>query len=348
MTYTNLILVLATAGCMMACTEKKPLEDKWVNDETIAVKTFSLQPTEGRLTLTRTGLLGTTHEANYAFKMGGVIDRVYVREGAFFKKGTLLAALKTDELDAAFDQATLGLEKAKRDLQRAENLYRDSVATLEQLQNATTAYAIAEKQWEAIGFNKHYAFIYAKEDGFVTKKLANESEIIAGGMPVLAIHPNNSEDWVLRVGLADKDWALVETGNAAQVVLDAFPDKIFTGKVTRKSLAAERGSGSLQVEIKVDIGRLTPAIGMFGTAHIRTNVVQQYRAIPYEAVIEADGKNAFVFVPLPDGKVKRQAIEIAGFDNDFVQVKSGLEDVPSVVLTNTAFLNATSTITIIQ
>ncbi len=32
MTYTNLILVLATAGCLMACTEKKPLEDKWVND----------------------------------------------------------------------------------------------------------------------------------------------------------------------------------------------------------------------------------------------------------------------------------------------------------------------------
>jgi hypothetical protein len=93
---------------------------------------------------------------------------------------------------------------------------------------------------------------------------------------------------------------------------------------------------------------ISPALGMFGIAKIKTNKTQKYQSIPYDALIEADGKIAYVFVPLPNGKVKKQAIEIADFDNDKVNVKSGLENVTEVVLTNSAFLNSNSIITIIK
>ena len=62
----------------------------------------------------------------------------------------------------------------------------------------------------AVKFNKEYAFIYATSDGFVTKKIANEGEIIAGGMPVFAINENIKNSWVLRVGLSDKDSAVLD------------------------------------------------------------------------------------------------------------------------------------------
>lgn len=348
MIHKSTVLIALLTLTVLACNDEKSVESKLFDSETIAVKTYNLQQSEGSINISATGMLTTENEAKYAFKIGGVIDHIYVNEGEFFKKGKLLARLKIDEIDAGFVQAKLGLEKAERDLSRISNLYKDSVATLEQLQNTKTAYEIAQKQLEAVKFNKEYAFIYATSDGFVTKKIANEGEIISGGMPVLAINEKINDSWVLKVGLSDRDWALVETGNSASIVLDAYPEKRLTGTIFRKSMAADLGSGSFQVEIKVNCEGVSPALGMFGKATINTNKIQKYQSIPYDALIEADGNRAFVFVPLLDGKVKKQAIVIADFDNDKVNVKSGLEGINEVVLTNSAFLNSNSIITIIK
>lgn len=344
----NPIYALLLPLGLLSCGEKQATTQPLQQQETISVKTFELTPAEALLTLSSTGMLTTEREARYAFKIGGVIERILVAEGQSFKRGDLLAKLKIDEIEAGYFQAKLGLEKAERDLKRVKQLHKDSVATLEQLQNTQTAYDMAARQLESVAFNKEYAYIYANSDGFVARKLANEGEIIGGGMPVLAINEKASAAWLLKVGLADRDWALVQPGDAAEVVLDAFPGRKLSAKVYRKSLAAEMGSGSFVVDIQVNCDELKPAIGMFGTAEIQTTVKRSYQQLPYDALIEADGQHAFVFVPLPNGKVRRQAIEIASFDNSGVQVKSGLEQVSAVVLTNSAFLNENSTINIVK
>jgi hypothetical protein len=122
-------------------------------------------------------------------------------------------------------------------------------------------------------------------------------------MPILAINEKSYYNWLLKVGLSDKDWAMVEKGNSAKVLIDAFPEKIFNGKVLRKSLAADMGTGSFEVEINVNCEGINPAVGMFGSTSIVTNSKYKYISIPYEALIEADGKNAFVFIPGSEGKV---------------------------------------------
>ncbi|WP_194972605.1 efflux RND transporter periplasmic adaptor subunit [Aquiflexum lacus] len=344
----KLILILIFSLNLLGCKKEENSENEFNVSETIAVSTFKVVQSESRVKIKSTGMLTTENEAKYGFKIGGVIDRILVNEGEYFKKGKLLATLKTEEIDAGFEQAKLGLEKAERDLRRLSNLYKDSVATLEQFQNTKTAFEISQKQLESVAFDKKYAFIYATSDGFVTKKIANEGEIVGSGVPVLAINENKNNEWILKVGLSDKDWAMVETGNSAQIFFDSFPDEIFDGVVSRKSLAADIGTGSFQVEVKINSKNTIPAIGMFGKAVIETNAIQKYNLIPYDALIEADGKSAFVFVPLPGGKVKRQAIEISNFDNYGVQVKSGLIGIDEIVLTNSPFLNESSKITIIK
>lgn len=350
MKYLKSFFIISLVFSLVACRNgDKTVVNELEKPETIAVTTYQLQQSEAKVTINSTGMLTTENEAMYAFIIGGVIDRIYVNEGGYFKKGELLASLIITEIEAGYLQARLGLEKAERDLQRVTNLYQDSISTLEQLQNTRTAFEIAKRQVEALAFNKEYAYIYAANDGFVTKKLANEGEVIAGGNPVLAINENSGENvWILKVGLSDRDWAMVESGNPAEIFLDAFPEKIFNGSIFRKSLAAETGTGTFQVDVQVNLQGVSPAIGMFGKAVISTNVTQKFQSIPYGALIEADGRNAFVFVPLPGGRIKRQPIEIASFDNSWVHVKSGLEDVTEIVISNSAFLNENSIITIIQ
>lgn len=347
--FNHLAFIMAIV-IIISCGKKKHTESgNGFSAETIAVKTAPVKSNDAPAVITATGLITTANEARYAFKIGGVVEKIYVSEGQFFKRGQLLATLKLTEIDAQLSQASLAHQKAKRDYTRANNLYKDSVATLEQLQNAQTGVDIAGKTVDAIAFNKKFAYIYAEADGFVTKKISNEGEVVAPGYPVFAINESSgNSDWTLKLGLTDKEWAAIEIGKTASVTIDAFPGKTFSATVFRKSQAADPNSGSFQIELKLSMNGTRPAIGMFAKATIQTDAQKKLPTIPYDALIEADGNTAFVFVPDGATKVKRIPVSIAGFDNGEVYIKSGLENISEIIVSNSAFLNEKSTVNIIK
>jgi RND family efflux transporter MFP subunit len=345
----NLLKLTAVLPLIISCG--KSMEEKSLNQlasEVIPVKVVSIQNANTKKTIEATGLINTENEANYAFKIGGVIDKILVNEGEAFKKGQLLATLKISEIEAQYLQAEMNYEKAKRDYTRTNNLFKDSVATLEQLQNAKTNLDFSLKTLDAVAFNKKYARIYANADGFVTKKNANVGEIITAGSPVLAINElNANKNWLLKISVTDKDWTSITLNQKAEIKVDAFTDKTFHGFVSKKALASDQSNGSFQIEIKIIDANEKFAVGMFAKTKIEIPITTEYPTIPFEALIEADGNKAMVFVPIND-KVKRIPITIESFNDQYVVVKSGLENYKSIVTSNSAFLNENSSIKIIK
>lgn len=341
-------IVLVGIIALSACGNNKEKKQNELLVETISVKTAQVQTKTSRTVISTTGLITTQNEAKYAFKIGGVIDKIYVKEGQFFKKGELMARLKLTEIDASLSEAKLGFEKAQRDYLRVKNLYKDSVATLEQLQNTKTGLDIAQKQLDAVTFNQKYACIYAANAGFVTQKLANEGEVIAAGSPVFIINENTNAGWILKAGLTDQQWASVDIGDKAIVNIDAYPNQTFRAKVSKKLLSVDPYSGSFPIELTIEIGNAKPAVGMYATAMIETKKQSNLFIIPYDALIEADGNQAFVFVPFNNTQVKKIPVVIESFDNTVVKIASGLENVKEVIISNSAFLNENSAINIVK
>ena len=344
------LFLMAVIITQVSCGAKKQAEKKDVlSVETIAVKTAPVVWNNAASIITATGQVTTATETRYAFKIGGVVNHVYVNEGASFKRGQLLANLQLTEIDAQLSQATLAYEKAKRDFTRTSNLYKDSVATLEQWQNAQTGVAISSNAVDAVAFNKKYANIYAEADGFVTSKLVNDKEVVAAGAPVLLVNETSgTNNWILQVGVTDKEWAAIKIGQAANVTIDAFPGNSFNAVVFRKAQTAAANGGAFRVELTLDVNGRRPAIGMFGSGSIRTAAENNLPSIPYEALIEADGTSGFVFVPDGGTKVKRLPVKVQRFDNQRVYIQAGLENNPEVIVSNSAFLNEQSTIRIIK
>jgi len=164
----------------------------------------------------------------------------------------------------------------------------------------------------------------------------------------LAINETSKNDnYLLKVGLTDKEWASVKIGQKAIVTLDGFPDEKFGATIFRKSQVADVALGSFQIELKLNMKDQKPAVGMFGKAEIQTDKAEDCMVIPYNSLIEADGNKAFVFV-VENNKVKRQPITINKFDNDKVFVKDGLQKTDQIVTSNSAYLNEQSTIKIIK
>src|SRR5687767_14837436 len=84
------------------------------------------------------GLLANKNEFRLAFKVGGIVKRISVREGERVRRGQRLAELEQAEVAAQVEQARQAHEKAVRDVERGERLYEDKVISLEQLQDLRT------------------------------------------------------------------------------------------------------------------------------------------------------------------------------------------------------------------
>ena len=88
-----------------------------------------------------------------------------------------MAQLDLSEIEAHSDQARAAFEKAGRDLARVKKLYDDNVTTLEQLQNATTAFEIASSQVRVAEFNLHHSSIFAPVNGKILKRFVNNTNL---------------------------------------------------------------------------------------------------------------------------------------------------------------------------
>jgi len=334
---------------LLSCNEKPKDKSPLSEPDIISVKVSPISSLNTSGSIQVTGLVSTEDEANYSFKIGGVISSILVNEGQFFRKGQLLATLNTTEIAAGVAQSRLGVEKAQRDYTRAVSLYKDSVFTLEQLQNTKTALDVAKKSKEAVTFNERYAKIYASSDGFVAKKIASEGEVVGGGMPVLLTNSvKKNANYILKVGVTDLEWAEVKIGQLAKVKLDGYPDKVFQASVLRKLQSADQQIGSFQVELKLNLQDIVPAVGMFGKAEISTDGHKTATVIPYSSLVEADGKKAFVFTSIDNNKVKKLPVNIEKFDNDKVYLTGQLEGANNIVISNSAYLNEQSIIKVIK
>jgi RND family efflux transporter MFP subunit len=337
--------VVLLEACNRKAGENKPA----INTEAIPVKLLPVNHDSASNTIIASGLLSTENEARLSFKIGGIIEKIFVKEGDHVRKGQLLATLKSTEISSQVQQVQLSVEKAQRDYQRANNLYKDSVVTLEQFQNAKTGVDIAKQNLQQVAFNQQYSRIYAPTDGFVARKIGNEGELASSGTPILFINAlSGSSKWILKIGLSDKEWSAIDVKNKASVLVDAFPGKQFSGVISKKAISADAASGSFQAELQVDFGMQHPAIGMFGTASIIVSHSSMGFSIPYEALLEANGKKGFVFVSDDKKTVKKIPVIISGISNNVVYIEEGLQGHSWVVTAGSPYLNEQSMINPIQ
>lgn len=287
------------------------------------------------------GTLAPRDEIRLGFKIGGVVDRIAVEAGDQVQAGQVLAVLKRAEVDAAVAQASEAADKARRDLERARRLRADEVATEEQVENLTTAFHVARADLEAARFNARFARIEAPADGVVLQRLAEESELVAGGQPILVLGATG-QGWVVRAALSDRDAVRVQRGAPARVAFDAFPGRDFPGTVTRIASSADPLTGTFEVEIEVtpDGARFVRGLVAKATLTLADDGDGGMQAVvPVTALVEADGPAATVYVVDPDGQVaRRRQIALGPVVGDRVIVATGLIAGEQVVTDGAAWL----------
>ncbi|MBC6367845.1 efflux RND transporter periplasmic adaptor subunit [Algoriphagus sp. AK58] len=346
MKYLSLSFSLLVSAFLFACGKSETAPQISSKGAAIPVKVIGIKAGSFISSISASGNFSTKDETLLSFKVGGIVSKIYVQEGDPVKKGQILATLDLTEVQAGLNQSKLAFEKAKRDYERVGRLYQDSVATLEQFQNSKTALDIAEQQLKTVEFNLSYAQIRATQNGFVLRKFVNPGQQVSSGAPIIQINGANQGNWVLQATVNDQNWSLISPGDQAVIFASNSSDSI-PGKVIRKSQAADQVTGAYWVEVAPeDTKNLNLASGMFGKALIQPARTTQGWQIPYEAILDAQGSEGFVFVTDDGKQAKKVKVVLGKISPHSVQVLSGLENHTTLIVAGSAYLTDGSTIQI--
>lgn len=316
------------------CKNRQPQATK---EESPRVRIASITKVSMSIPVHATGILGSSEEMRLSFKTGGLISAIHVREGQKVRKGTLLASLNLSEVNASVNQAKNGYEKALRDFNRAENLYRDSVATLEMRQNAATALDVAKSTLEIATFNLEHSTITAPADGVILKQLAKTNELVSSGYPVF-LFGTSGKYWKVRSGISDKDIVKINPGDSASVTFDAWPSVKFRGVVDETGEMANPSTGTYETEISIQSSGYRLASGFVAGVDIYPSQKKLFTMIPVGSLVGADGMHGYVFIVTDSSSVRKIRVGIESVPGDLAAVSGIPENVTGVVTEGSAYL----------
>lgn len=150
-----------------------------------------------------------------------------------------------------------------------------------------------------------------------------------------------SSVWVL-ADVFEQDLALVQLGQTANIRVNAFPDKTFTGKVTfiYPTVMAETRTAKVRIELGNAAGLLKPA--MYARVDIAASAGRgKVLAIPDSAVLDT-GTRQVALVQRGEGAFEPRPLKLGLRGDGYVEVLDGIKAGESVVVSANFLIDAES------
>ncbi len=283
-----------------------------------------------------TGTIRAKNAVEVHPELPGRIESVHARVGDRVRAGQVLAVVGHDEIAwqakaarAAVDLAKAGLEGARLEHVRTQELHAGGAAPQAQLDGARVRLALAEAQLAqaeaAAGLAEEQvknARIESPIAGIVTRRGVDVGAQV--GPQTAAFSVEDVSELKLESAVDAADWARLALGARAEVVTDARPGEVFHGQVRVLSPSLDPASRRALVEVAIEdgAGKLLP--GTFARATVEAARVEGALVLPREALVEAAG--GVVVWRLAGGKAAAVRPRLGAGDESRVVVLEGLAE----------------------
>ncbi len=314
-----IVVTAVVAGGALAATRAK---DK--ADPKAASSPFRLgkvQAEDLQVSVREVGVVDPVTKVDVKSVVSGRVIGLRVREGAVVKSGDVLAEIEPDvnqaqslsDVQASVKDTELKLQDAQRefamqkalfeqglvghDTFRSAQIKRDQAA--ENLRAAQMRYQIVEDRGIPISGNaaSQKARVTAPMSGVVIKKGVELGETVTSGVSsfnagTVLFTVADLKSLIIRVNLNEVDIAKVSVGQPVRITLDAYPQKIFSGKVSFVAPSAELVEKIKVFKVEVVLDELAESFrtGMSANVEILGDRRQKAVSIPLEALQKVDGK----------------------------------------------------------
>ncbi|PIU18178.1 MAG: hypothetical protein COT16_03115 [Elusimicrobia bacterium CG08_land_8_20_14_0_20_44_26] len=190
------------------------------------------------------------------------------------------------------------------------------------------AFALIDRDEAALNYSK--AQVISPIDGILTMYYCDIGDAVfpSPGAPIAMIAQMDKVKAVAY--LSEVDMGAVKKGQEVRIKSDAYPDEIFTGKVTTVASAANPLTRKIKVEVTVPNNRYLLKPGTFARLDIITGIRKNVLLVNSKAVA-ANKNEKYVFV-VENGSAKMRTVSCGISSGELVEIKTGLEDGEKVIV----------------
>ena len=320
--FRSAIIVSAVVLAASCGNSTKNTETQQVAEIVPTVSVVAVSSREVPQTATYTSTVQAFVKNNIAPQMAGRITKINVEIGDFVKKGQVLA-----EIDkASLQQAQLQLHNQEVELERLRALYNAGGLSKSDLESIELAYNVTKTQVDNLLEN---TVLCSPIDGVVTARNYDVGDMYAMSAPIYTVE--QIKPVKLLVAISESDYTKVKKGDAVEIVADALPGQVFTGKIGKIYPTVDAATRTFTVEVVVNNDKKQLRPGMFSRVTVNfgsnNNVV-----IPDIAVVKQQGSGErFVYVLNQDGTVSYQKVVLGRRMGTEYEVLEGVEDGAKIV-----------------
>ena len=286
--YTGILL---SALIWISCSGKK---DENQAIRAVPVKVVKVSESSYMNSRNYVGTVEAVSSSSLSFEVMGNVSKVFVTEGENVQKGKLLATLDKATLQNSYNASLASLKEAQDAYNRMKSLYDNGslpemkwVEVQSKLQQAVSMEQISRKSLKDAG-------LYAPFSGVISSKSIEPGMNVMPGIEVMQLADISTVN--IKIAVPEKEISHVNKGQQAEVRVGALGDKLFTGVVSEKGIAANPLAHTYEVKIKLNNTSHELMPGMVCKVGVHSRETEAGIVVPNHAVqLHSDGKK-FVWV----------------------------------------------------
>ncbi len=312
------ILILGGAGAVFAARSKeKPKDGK---EAPLPFRLGKVSAEDLQVSVREVGVVEPETKVDVKSAVSGRVVSLKVREGAVVKVGDLLAEVEPDvnqaqslsDVQASVVTAELTLKDAERQFSSQERLFKEGLIGRETLKDfqikrdlaadalkaARTRYQIVQDRGIPISgdASTQKARVTSPMNGVVITKGVELGETVTSGVSsfnagTVLFTVADLKSIIIKVNLNEVDIAKVAVGQPVRITLDAYPQKVFGGKVRFVAPSAKLLEKIKVFLVEIALDDLSDAYrtGMSANVEILGQKREKAVSIPLEALQRKEG-----------------------------------------------------------
>lgn len=276
-------------------------------------------------------------EVAVSLRLGGTLSALPVHPGDRVPAGALLAAITPTLQAEAERRAAAEVDRLSRAERRNETLLPAGAVSEAQREDTQSALAAAHATLRAARYDRASTTARMPFAGLVLARMHEVGETVSPGEPIVRIADLNSP-LLARAAVTPAIAMRLPIGTPVRLSLASHGE--VTGRLLRKANLADPVTGTLDLDFALPTGRglLSGLTGSLIIPEGNANAAGGRLTIPAEALLDADGKQGYVFVlDRKSSIVRRQAVTLHGFVGDRIAVE-GLAATTRVITAGAGFV----------
>jgi len=339
---------------MSACHENKEVKQEstkfMLSDsmaKMIALDSVGISYIDDAITLSGEVSFNENNVVKVYPRSSGQVTESKVTLGDKVKAGQVLATIRSADVAGSYSDlssANADINIAKRQLDNTENLYKNSIASEKELQEAKQNYekALAAKgKIQSIiningGTGSNAAGIYTLTspiDGYIVEKKVNTGNFIRSDMGDYLFTISDLKNVWVNANVFEVDIPKVKEGYNVVVSTLAYPDKKIKGTVDKMSEVLDPTNKTLRIRIKLANPDLLLRPEMYARVVVSNKENIRAITIPTKALISLNGKT-FVVVYRSNSDMKIAEVDILKSAGDQTYLIGGVNKGDKIIVQN--------------